>query len=179
MIVRKQLLRLGVFGCFAFASLAAAQTQTFNYTIPAVDVIAASGAATINLTAPAAGAVFAVGSSSTTTLAFTTNNGTLRNITAALDSAMPIGTQLVLKPSGGTRTTDNLTFTGGTTPAFVTSATLTTTAARLVTGTGATGGFKQVAYTGVTLTYELTASLEATPQITNATRTITFTVIAN
>lgn len=164
----------------ASVSFVLAQPQTFSYTIPATDVIAVSGGTvSIDLATPAAGSVFATGSSSSTSLAFTSNNASLRNITVSLDSAMPSGTRLLLKPSGGTRTADNLAFTGGVEPTFVNSVTLSTTAQKIVVGSNNLGGFKQVAYSGVALTYELTASLEAAPQTTSDSRTVTFSIIAN
>lgn len=179
MKIRRNIILVAAAASMFVLGFAGAQTQTFSFTIPAVDVISASGAVSIDLAAPAAGAVITKGSDATSTVSFTSNNETLRNITVSLDSAMPAGTELVLKPSGGTRTTDNLSFTGGTAPTFVTSVTMSTTAARLVTGSTTTGGFKEVAYTGVTLTYELTASLDAAPQTTSASRTVTFSIIAN
>jgi hypothetical protein len=154
-------------------------TLTFSYSIPAVDVIDVSGNVSIALVTPAAGDVFASGSDSGTTLAFTSNNESSRNITVELDSNMPQGTRLELTPTGGTRTTDNLGFTGGHLPTFSGTVTLSTTATRLAGSTGGTGGFMEVAVTGVALEYVLTASLDAAPQTTAASRTVTFTIIAN
>jgi hypothetical protein len=166
---------LGALGILAWAQ---SDTATFTYTIPAVDVIDVSGNVTISLATPAAGQVFASGTDSSTTMAFSTNNELARNITVQLSAAMPAGTRLQLEASGGTRTTDNLGFSGGHMPTFAGPVTLTTTATPLASSSGATGGFKEVAVTGVSLEYVLSASLDAAPQ-TGATRTVTFTITAN
>jgi len=140
----------------AFAGSSA--TQTVTYQVQAINEVSASGnPAALVVSAAMAGSQPGEVTNTATTYAITTNE--TKKITAAIDTAMPANVTLKINltaPTGGSSAGD---------------VTLTAVAADVVTGVS------QVAESGKTITYKLSATVAA-GVVASATKTVTLTIAA-
>jgi len=131
--------------------------QTVTYKVQAIDQISVSGdPGPLIINTATAGQQPTDATDTSTTYAITTN-GTGKKITGAIDTAMPTGVTLkinLLAPTGATSAGNVV---------------LGIIAADLVTG------ISQVAESGLTITYTLSATVAATPG--SGTRTVTLTIV--
>jgi hypothetical protein len=137
--------------------VAAAQTtQTVQYQVAAINVIAVAGSPTLVVAAAVPGSAPTPATSSGLTWAVTTNQSNAK-ITARINAAMPAGMSLTANleaPTGGSLSTGTKT--------------LTTTAQDMVTG------LTRVAQGGMDIIYVFTAAVTVGP--TSGTRTVTYTI---
>lgn len=130
---------------------------TVTYTIGSIDSITVSGnPGTLVINSSTAGSGPDSATDSSTTYAVTTNNS-VREVTAALTSNMPLGVTL---------TVDLVAPTGATSQG---ATSLSTTSASLVTGIG------NLSQASLGITYVLSATVAAA-QTSNATNTVTYTI---
>lgn len=104
-----------LFWCSSPLQAAATQTQTVNYTVPAVSVLSISGDVTFpNFTAPSSGQNFTSVISTGSTYSVSNNGGVnSKKIVAHLISSMPVGLTLLatLTAPAGANTISNVTMT--------------------------------------------------------------------
>lgn len=156
---RKLALSLAMIGLAGAAFAADTATQSVTYEVTAINELSVSGnpgALTIN--AATAGSAPTSVTDTSTTYAITTNQ-TARKITAAIDTAMPLGVTLKA----------NLAAPTGATSAG--AVTLGTVAADAVTG------ITTLNESGKAITYTLDATAAA-GVVTSASKTVTFTIAA-
>jgi hypothetical protein len=149
---------VGVALAAAGAAQAQTATQNVTYAVNAINQIAVSGSPTLTVSTATAGSGPNAVTSSASTWAVTTNQ-TSRKLTASISSNMDTGLTLSLTAAA---------------PAGATSAgkkALSTTAVDLVTG------ISQVAQGGMSLTFELAATLAA-GVVASSSRTVTYTIVA-
>lgn len=148
-----------VTGWAGLASAASSTQQTVTFEVQAINEISVSGnPGTLTVSTATAGQQPDAVSDNSTTYAITTNESN-KKITVAIDTAMPSAVTLQIQlaaPSGAT-SAGNVT--------------LSTTAADAVTG------ITQVAQSGLTITYTLTATVAA-GVVGQTTRTVTLTIVA-
>jgi len=148
----------------ALAALpATTATQTLTYEVAAIDDIEVSGSPQpLIIDTALAGSEPTCATDSSTTYTITTNGGSnSRKITAQLDSDMPDGLTLCITLAGPA---------GADTPPS--KVTLTTTPTNAVTS------IDSVAESGLTITYELSATIAA-GVVDSATKTVTLTITAS
>ena len=132
--------------------------QTVTYQVSSIDEISVSGnPAALNVITAVPGSQPTAATDASTSYSITTNNSS-KKITCSIDSAMPANTTLgvtLVAPTGGSSAGQ---------------ITLTTTAQDMVTG------ISTLAESGLTITYEFSATLAA-GIISSSTRTATYTIV--
>ena len=132
--------------------------QTVTYQVSSIDEISVSGnPAALNVITAVPGSQPTAATDASTSYSITTNNSS-KKITCSINSAMPANTTLevtLVAPTGGSSAGQ---------------ITLTTTAQDMVTG------ISTLAESGLTITYEFSATLAA-GIISSSTRTATYTIV--
>lgn len=158
--MKKYLIYLMVLGLIGLSIMPAfagpTANQSVNFQIGAINELSVSGnPATLVIDSATAGSQPDPATDSSTSYALTTN-GSGKKITGQIDTAMPANTDLKVSltaPTGGSSNGQQ---------------TLTTTAVDLVTGAG------KKAQSGMAISYEFDATVDADPQ--SGTRTVTLTL---
>lgn len=132
-------------------------SHTVGYSVSAINQIAVTGSPSLSITTATAGSAPAAVTDATSSWAITTNQ-TTKKLTASINTAMPTGVTLEVSAVAPT---------GASGAGFQS---LTTAAVDVVTG------ISQVAGTGLTLTYRLSATLAA-GAVSSASKTVTYTLI--
>jgi hypothetical protein len=147
-----------VLGLSSLALAGSTATQSVTYEVQAINEISVSGdPGSLIINTATAGSEPNDATDNSTTYAITTN-GSNKKITGEIDTAMPTDVTLKVNLQAPT---------GGTSAGAVT---LTSTAADLVTG------ISTVAQSGLTITYTLSATVDA-GVVASASKTVTLTII--
>jgi hypothetical protein len=143
--------------CVGTVGAQSTASHNVSYSVSAINQIAVTGAPSLSITTATAGSAPASVTDATSSWAITTNQ-TTKKLTASLNSDMPSGVTLEVSaaaPSGATGAGYK---------------TLSSASVDVVTG------ISQVAGSGLTLTYRLSATLAA-GAISSSSKTVTYTLV--